>query len=69
VKAKFAKIFDLQATIFPDKSQQGYHINLSANIPFEMEGDKPSGYDVVFSPSGGGYRGRVEKSYGKRLRI
>jgi hypothetical protein len=57
VKAKFAEMFDLQATIFPDKSRQGYHLNLSANIPLEMEGDKPGGYDMVFSPSRGGLRG------------
>jgi hypothetical protein len=24
-----------------------------------MEGDKPSGYDMVFTPSGGGLRGRI----------
>ena len=39
------------------KSRDGYHINLSANIPLEMEGDKPGAYDMVFSPSRGGYRG------------
>lgn len=55
VKARFAEIFDLQVTIHPDNtSRDGYHLNLSANIPLEMEGDKPSGYDMVFSPSGGG---------------
>ena len=57
VKARFAEMFDLQATIFPDTSRNGYHVNLSANIPLEMEGDKPSGYDMVFSPSRGGHRG------------
>jgi DNA invertase Pin-like site-specific DNA recombinase len=62
VKTKFAELFDLQATIFPDNSQQGYHINLSANIPLEMEGDKPSGYDIVFSPSGRGPGGWTNKT-------
>jgi len=28
--------------------------DLSANIPLEMEGDKPGAYDMVFSPSRGG---------------
>ena len=57
VKARFAELFDLQATILPDGSLDGYHINLSANIPLEMEGDKPGAYDMVFSPSRGGLRG------------
>jgi DNA invertase Pin-like site-specific DNA recombinase len=56
-KARFAELFDLQATILPDGSRTGYHINLSANIPLEMEGDKPGAYDMVFSPSRGGLRG------------
>jgi len=30
---------------------------LAANIPLEMEGDKPGAYDMVFSPSRGGLRG------------
>ena len=54
VRARFAEIFDLYATIRPDSSLDGYHFDLSANIPLEMEGDKPGTYDVVFSPSGGG---------------
>ncbi len=53
-KARFVELFDLQATILPDKSPKGYHINISANVPLEMEGDRPSAYDMVFSPSGGG---------------
>lgn len=58
VKARFAEMFDLQVTIHPDNtSRDGYHLNLSANIPLEMEGDEPSAYDMVFSPSRGGHRG------------
>ena len=57
VKARFAELFDLQATIHPDGSLNGYHIDLSANIPLEMEGDKPGAYDIVFSPSGRGSGG------------
>ncbi len=57
VKAKFAEFFDLHATIHPDGSLNGYHCNLSANIPLEMEGDSPGAYDMVFIPSRGGYRG------------
>jgi len=51
VTARFAEMFDLYATIHPDKSLDGYHIDLSANIPLEMDGDKPRGYDIVFSSS------------------
>jgi len=36
----------LYATVRPDRSQNGYHIDLSANIPLEMEGDKPGAYDM-----------------------
>jgi len=57
VKARFAEMFDLYATIRPDTSLDGYHFDLSANIPLEMEGDKPGAYDMVFSPSRGGLRG------------
>jgi DNA invertase Pin-like site-specific DNA recombinase len=57
VKARFAELFDLYATILPDSSRDGYHCNLTANIPLEMEGDKPSGYDMVFSSSGRGLGG------------
>ena len=57
VKAKFAELFDLHATIHPDGSLNGYHCNLSANIPLEMEGDSPGAYDMVFIPSRGGHRG------------
>jgi hypothetical protein len=47
VKAKFAEMFDLQATIRPDGSQNGYHIDLSANITLEMEGDKPGACNMM----------------------
>ncbi|MFC1943463.1 hypothetical protein ACFLWO_02650 [Chloroflexota bacterium] len=57
MKAKFAEFFDLQATLHPDNSPDGYHFNLGANIPLEMEGHKPGAYDMVFSPSRGGLRG------------
>lgn len=56
VKSRFAELFDLHLTIFPDKSQEGYHFNLTANIPLEMEGAKPGAYDMVFSPSRKGVR-------------
>jgi hypothetical protein len=52
VRARFAEIFDLYATIRADGSQNGYHVDLTANIPLEMEGDKPSAYDMVFGSSG-----------------
>ncbi len=55
--AALAETFDLYATIRPDTSLDGYHCDLSANISLEMEGDKPGAYDMVFSPSRGGYRG------------
>jgi hypothetical protein len=54
VRARFAEHFDLYATIHPDNSQDGYHVDLAANIPLEMEGAKPNAYDMVFSPSGRG---------------
>jgi len=57
VRARFAELFDLYVTIIPDSSREGYHFNLSANIPLEMEGDKPGAYDMVFTPSRGGRRG------------
>ena len=44
-------MFDLYATVRPDGSQNGYHVDLSANIPLEMEGDKPGAYDMVFGSS------------------
>jgi DNA invertase Pin-like site-specific DNA recombinase len=52
VKTKFAEMFDLHATILPDGSRNGYHVDLTANIPLEMEGDKPGAYDMVFRSSG-----------------
>ena len=57
VRARFAEMFDLHVTIHPNTSRDDYHFDLSANIPLEMEGAKPSGYDTVFSPSRGGQRG------------
>jgi hypothetical protein len=51
VKAKFAEMFDLHTTIRPDGSKNGYHVDLMANIPLEMEGDKPGAYDMVFRSS------------------
>ncbi len=54
VRTRFAELFDLYATIRPDKSRGGYHFDLSANIPLEMEGAKPGAYDMVFNPSRGG---------------
>jgi hypothetical protein len=56
VKARFAELFDLHVTIHPDRSQNGYHFDLTANIPLEMEGDKPGAFDMVFSPSRKGGR-------------
>jgi hypothetical protein len=52
VKTKFTEMFDLHATIYPDGSRNGYHVDLTANIPLEMEGDKPGAYDMVFRSSG-----------------
>jgi DNA invertase Pin-like site-specific DNA recombinase len=57
VRDKFAQLFDLYATIKPDSNKDGYHIDLSANIPLEMEGKSPSAYEMVFSPSRGELRG------------
>jgi len=51
VKTKFAELFDLHATILPDGSRNGYHVDLTANIPLEMEGNKPGAYDMVFRSS------------------
>ena len=42
VRARFAEMFDLYATIRPDGSKEGYHVDLSANIPLEMGGNKPA---------------------------
>jgi hypothetical protein len=50
VKARFAELFDPHVTIHPDRSQNGYHFDLTANIPLETEGAKPGAYDMVFSP-------------------
>jgi hypothetical protein len=52
VRARFAEMFELYATVRPDGSMYRYHVDLSANIPLEMEGDKPGAYDMVFGSSG-----------------
>jgi len=52
VRARFAEMFDLHAIIRPDEPPDGYHVDLTANIPLEMEGDKPGAYDMVFRSSG-----------------
>jgi hypothetical protein len=52
VKARFAEVFDLHATMRPDGSRNGCHVDLTANIPLEMEDDRPDAYEMVFSPSG-----------------
>ncbi len=52
VRARFAERFDLHAIIRPDGHPDGYHVDLTANIPLEMEGDKPGAYDMVFRSSG-----------------
>jgi hypothetical protein len=51
IKAEFAELFDLYATVRPGGSEKDYHIDLSANIPLEMEGKEPGAYDMVFSSS------------------
>ena len=56
MKAVFAERFDLIATMRPDKTGRGYHVDLSANIPLEKDG---AAYDMVFSPSGRGLGGWV----------
>ena len=52
VRTGFAEMFDLRVTINPNTSRDDYHFDLSANIPLEMEGDKPGAYDMVFRSSG-----------------
>jgi len=52
MRARFAEMFDLHAIIRPDGALDGYHVDLTANIPLEMEGDKPGAYDMVFRSSG-----------------
>jgi hypothetical protein len=52
VKARYADTFDLHATIRPKGSKNDFLISLYANIPLEMEGDKPGAYDMVFRSSG-----------------
>ncbi len=57
LRAKFAEFFDLYITVYPNESSKGYYFNIMANIPLEMEGDAVNAYDMVFTPSRGGYRG------------
>jgi len=52
VRASFAEKFDLHANKHPDGSRNGYHVDLTVNIPLKMEGDKPGDYDMVFRSSG-----------------
>ena len=56
-EAGLAKLFDLYATIRPDKSRGGSNCELVANIPLERQSNKLSGYDMIISPSDG-KRGR-----------
>jgi DNA invertase Pin-like site-specific DNA recombinase len=56
-RARFAEMFDLYATVRPEGSMNDYHVDLTANIPLEMDGDKPGAYDMVFGSSRGGLRG------------
>ena len=51
IRTRFAETFDLHAIIRPDGHPDGYHIDLTANIPLEMEGNKPGAYDMVFRSS------------------
>ena len=57
MRARFVELFDLYVTIHPNSSGNGYHFDMSANIPLEMEGAKPGAYDIVFSSPRGGLRG------------
>jgi len=41
VRAKLAEMFDLHATIRPDGSENGYHVDLTANIPLEQMAISP----------------------------
>jgi hypothetical protein len=59
VMDRFAEMFDLHVAIRLDGSRNGYHVDLTANIPLEMEGDKPSAYDMVFGSSGRGAGGWI----------
>ena len=53
IRAKFAETFDLYVTMHPKESSGSNHFDITTNIPFEMEGDAVSAYDMVFSPSRG----------------
>jgi len=48
-----------------DGSRNGYHVDLTANIPLEMEGDKPGAYDMVFRSSASLFRCRYAYIEGK----
>jgi hypothetical protein len=58
LKAKFAEFFDLYIIVHPKESSKGYSFNITANIPLEIEDNTVTAYDMVFTPSRGGYRGR-----------
>jgi len=51
VKAKFADVLDLTATIFPGDSPQSYRLQLTANIPLDVEGIEESAdsLEMVFA--------------------
>ncbi len=57
LKAKFVEFFDLYITIYPKESLKGYNIDITANIPLDIEDASVSAYDMVFTPSRGGLRG------------
>ncbi|MFC2008067.1 hypothetical protein ACFLT0_00020 [Chloroflexota bacterium] len=57
LKDKFAEFFDLYITVHPEKSSKGYRFDITANIPLDIEDNTVSAYDMVFTPSRGGYRG------------
>jgi DNA invertase Pin-like site-specific DNA recombinase len=49
IKCKFAEVFDLTVTIFPGHIPRSYRLQLTANIPLEIEGIKesPNSLDIV----------------------
>jgi len=51
VKAKFADVFDLTVTIFPGDSPQSYRLQLTANIPLDVQGIEESAdsLEMVFA--------------------
>ncbi|HEY51019.1 MAG TPA: hypothetical protein G4O20_04355 [Dehalococcoidia bacterium] len=50
LRANFAELLDLYATILPKKSSEGYSFDITANIPLEIERNTASAYDMVFNP-------------------